>query len=228
MTDTHYILELALSSSCSFLLTALSSDKSRAFFVFPNRFRNTAHLSLFKGVPFWVAACHSGAQIFFIELLVSGLNNPITKWKFNILLTFFFFFFSTYAGKEKYLSHYSCSHLTHCVPLQILLLAIILIALECNAFYRCCQSESCNKTYRVSLSFIFACLWHLFYMASCSCVSSTSSSSALVLLLFTEKDSESGWEVTERAALSCWCIFRMEKNLYRMKQDKIRRLECSN
>ncbi|NXJ09497.1 T4S18 protein, partial [Odontophorus gujanensis] len=41
---------------------------------------------------------------------------------------------------------------------MILLLAVILIALECNAFYQCCRTESCNKTYRSFISIVLAML----------------------------------------------------------------------
>ncbi|KFQ23237.1 Transmembrane 4 L6 family member 18, partial [Mesitornis unicolor] len=50
---------------------------------------------------------------------------------------------------------------------MILLLAAVLIALECNVFYRCCQSESCNKTYRSFISIVLALLGVAFSGYSC-------------------------------------------------------------
>uniref|UniRef100_A0A8V0X9Q6 Transmembrane 4 L six family member 1 n=1 Tax=Gallus gallus TaxID=9031 RepID=A0A8V0X9Q6_CHICK len=54
-----------------------------------------------------------------------------------------------------------------CSSDEILLLAVILIALECNVFYRCCQSESCNKTYRSFISIVLAMLGVAFSGYSC-------------------------------------------------------------
>ncbi|XP_041261940.1 transmembrane 4 L6 family member 18 isoform X1 [Onychostruthus taczanowskii] len=50
---------------------------------------------------------------------------------------------------------------------MILLLAVILITLECSVFYRCCQSESCNKTYRSFISIVLALLGIAFSGYSC-------------------------------------------------------------
>ncbi|XP_010085843.1 PREDICTED: transmembrane 4 L6 family member 18, partial [Pterocles gutturalis] len=50
---------------------------------------------------------------------------------------------------------------------MILLLAVALIALECSVFYRCCQSESCNKTYRSFISIVLALLGAAFSGYSC-------------------------------------------------------------
>ncbi|NWW86751.1 T4S18 protein, partial [Rhynochetos jubatus] len=50
---------------------------------------------------------------------------------------------------------------------MILLLAVALVTLECNVFYRCCQSESCNKTYRSFLSIVLALLGAAFSGYSC-------------------------------------------------------------
>ncbi|KAM7043844.1 transmembrane 4 L6 family member 18 [Acridotheres tristis] len=50
---------------------------------------------------------------------------------------------------------------------MILLLAVILITLECSVFHRCCQSESCNKTYRSFISIVLALLGIAFSGYSC-------------------------------------------------------------
>ncbi|XP_035190312.1 transmembrane 4 L6 family member 18 isoform X2 [Oxyura jamaicensis] len=50
---------------------------------------------------------------------------------------------------------------------MILLLAVILIALECSVFSQCCQSESCNKTYRSFISIVLALLGVSFSGYSC-------------------------------------------------------------
>ncbi|XP_005023685.1 transmembrane 4 L6 family member 18 isoform X2 [Anas acuta] len=50
---------------------------------------------------------------------------------------------------------------------MILLLAVILIALECSVFHQCCQSESCNKTYRSFISIVLALLGVAFSGYSC-------------------------------------------------------------
>ncbi|KAM9231085.1 transmembrane 4 L6 family member 18 [Leptosomus discolor] len=50
---------------------------------------------------------------------------------------------------------------------MILLLAVILITLECSVFYRCCQSESCNKTYRSFISIVLTLLGVAFSGYSC-------------------------------------------------------------
>ncbi|NXV98367.1 T4S18 protein, partial [Calonectris borealis] len=50
---------------------------------------------------------------------------------------------------------------------MILLLAVILITLECSVFYWCCQSESCNKTYRSFISIVLALLGVAFSGYSC-------------------------------------------------------------
>ncbi|XP_075274622.1 transmembrane 4 L6 family member 18 [Opisthocomus hoazin] len=50
---------------------------------------------------------------------------------------------------------------------MILLLAVVLITLECSVFYRCCQSESCNKTYRSFISIVLALLGVAFSGYSC-------------------------------------------------------------
>ncbi|XP_074954844.1 transmembrane 4 L6 family member 1 isoform X4 [Phalacrocorax aristotelis] len=54
-----------------------------------------------------------------------------------------------------------------CSHEEILLLAVILITLECSVFYRCCQSESCNKTYRSFISIVLALLGVAFSGYSC-------------------------------------------------------------
>ncbi|KFW06466.1 Transmembrane 4 L6 family member 18, partial [Eurypyga helias] len=50
---------------------------------------------------------------------------------------------------------------------MILLLAVALVTLECSVFYRCCRSESCNKTYRSFLSIVLALLGAAFSGYSC-------------------------------------------------------------
>ncbi|XP_023788464.1 transmembrane 4 L6 family member 18-like isoform X4 [Cyanistes caeruleus] len=50
---------------------------------------------------------------------------------------------------------------------MILILSVILIILECSVFYRCCQSESCNKTYRSFISIVLALLGIAFSGYSC-------------------------------------------------------------
>ncbi|XP_057241168.1 transmembrane 4 L6 family member 18 [Malurus melanocephalus] len=50
---------------------------------------------------------------------------------------------------------------------MILLLAVILITLECSALQRCCHSESCNKTYRSFIAVVLALLGVAFSGYSC-------------------------------------------------------------
>uniref|UniRef100_A0A8D0GTP8 Transmembrane 4 L six family member 18 n=1 Tax=Sphenodon punctatus TaxID=8508 RepID=A0A8D0GTP8_SPHPU len=76
---------------------------------------------------------------------------PLALWSIvaNVLLYF-------PDGKISYVTN---NHLTNYVwyfegicfsGIMMLLLAVLLIILERDPFYQCCQSESCNKTYRVS------------------------------------------------------------------------------
>ncbi|NWW74542.1 T4S18 protein, partial [Climacteris rufus] len=70
---------------------------------------------------------------------------------------------------------------------MILLLAVILITLECSVFYRCCQSESCNKTYRSFISIVLALLGVAF--SGYSCITFT-----LHLIQGPFCNSSSGWD----------------------------------
>ncbi|XP_068811250.1 transmembrane 4 L6 family member 18 isoform X4 [Struthio camelus] len=79
----------------------------------------------------------------------------------------------------------SCCSLTQ--PFLILLLAVTLITLESNTFYRCCRSESCNKTYRSFISIVLALLGIAFSGYNCII-------SALGLIQGPFCNSSTGWD----------------------------------
>uniref|UniRef100_A0A8B9Q4A9 Transmembrane 4 L six family member 18 n=1 Tax=Apteryx owenii TaxID=8824 RepID=A0A8B9Q4A9_APTOW len=115
---------------------------------------------------------------------------PLALWSIvvNILLYF-------PNGKTSYAASYQLPNYVWyfegiCFSgVMILLLAVILITLESNLFYRCCQSESCNKTYRVSLfiSIVLALLGIAFSGYNCII-------SALGLIQGPFCNSSTGWD----------------------------------
>lgn len=115
--------------------------------------------------------------------------------------------------KETLAQYLQLSHWPYDVLLQILLLAVILITLECSVFYRCCQSESCNKTYRVSLCFIS--VHHISTCFQCLPAPALAHPAALSTALFSLpfiEDSKLGCKVTESVASFIWSTNRIKKN----------------
>uniref|UniRef100_A0A8C4WF83 Transmembrane 4 L six family member 18 n=1 Tax=Gopherus evgoodei TaxID=1825980 RepID=A0A8C4WF83_9SAUR len=89
---------------------------------------------------------------------LSCLLIPLALWSIVVNILLYFPNGKTSYATSNQLTNYVWYFEGICFSgVMMLLLAALLITLERDTFYQCCQSESCNKTYRVSL-FVLALL----------------------------------------------------------------------